>query len=281
MVQTARSKGATTRFIVTLLARHRSAMRTYAGLCAMTPATAARLETAAAQAVFRELTHYDLPAVARPRLLVAVREAAEHLMDAPHTVLSSALEQAVVTGSVRPAPHRRLVARAFRELPPDAQCLLWHREVEKEDYTRIAPLMGIEEGTAATQAAYCRGLLLSRCTDLHAKLAPTRECTRYTRLLEASCRRPTPADVHAHCERCLHCRHAAAQFDQSDDGLPLLLAEAVLGWGAKDYLRLRRATATQPRGDQIQPARTAARHAAPRAQRHNRGTAQRSTPISG
>ncbi|MFI8219959.1 hypothetical protein [Streptomyces sp. NPDC085932] len=264
MTQTARSRGATTGFAVVLLARHRTAMRTYARLCARTPGTAARLEAAAARGVFRELLRYDLPPVARPRLVVAVREAAEQLLQAPHAALSASLERAALAGSVRPAPHRALLARALSELPPDAQCLLWHREVEKEDCARIAPLLGMEAATAATRAAYCRGLLLSRCTELHAKLAPTRECTRYTRLLEASCGRRTPADVHAHCVRCSHCRHAAEQFDQSDGRLALLLTEAVLGWGAEDYLRLRRAAAAQRPGDQDGPARTTARHAAPR-----------------
>lgn len=36
--------------------------------------------------------------------------------------------------------------------------------------------------------------------------------------------------------KCGYCRYAADQLDQSGGRLPVLLAEAVLGWGARPYL---------------------------------------------
>ncbi|MEV6841808.1 hypothetical protein AB0N17_46885, partial [Streptomyces sp. NPDC051133] len=72
----------------------------------------AYLEKAAARAVYSDLLRHEVPPAVRPRLLVAVREAAERLAGSPRTTLSAPLEYAALAGCSEPAPNRRLVARA-------------------------------------------------------------------------------------------------------------------------------------------------------------------------
>jgi hypothetical protein len=84
-----------------------------------------------------------------------------------------------------------------------------------------------------------RELLRAGTIEAHSALAPREECRRYSRLLEALVRRTktnTCRDLLRHMNKCGYCRYASDQLDQSGGRLPVLLAEAVLGWGARPYL---------------------------------------------
>ncbi|MFB9388843.1 RICIN domain-containing protein [Streptomyces coeruleoprunus] len=144
-----------------------------------------------------------------------------------------------------PPDNRRIVARAFRSLPADAQVLLWHREVEAEGLSIPAALLAIDPRGAAERLAEARELFRERCASVHQELAPDRECRHFGRLLDISLRRTGPLipDIQRHLAQCPYCRAAADQLRQSDGRLPLLLAEAVLGGGAARYLESRPARA--------------------------------------
>ncbi len=75
----------------------------------------------------------------------------------------------------------------------------------------------------------------------HRELAPGKECRYYNRLLDAPIRRAARCcpDVQEHLAGCAYCRHAAEQLGHVDAALGVLLAEAVLGWGARRYLDTR------------------------------------------
>lgn len=241
IAEVCRSKGQATGPMAALLARHWKPVRTYAALCSASRGSGRKLEEAAAERLYKELLQYRYPAAVRPRLLVAVREAAESdVRDGGGAVLAPAFVYRFRQGGVRPVASRRLIKQAFETLSPPMQTILWHREVERDPAARIALILGLSKETVVTEAERSRGLLLSSCLDLHGRLAPRAECGRYTRLVAASGSRRVPGDVREHMESCLHCRRARDQFDQRDETLPLLLAQAVLGCGAEVYLHARR-----------------------------------------
>ncbi|MEU9480470.1 hypothetical protein [Streptomyces sp. NPDC048191] len=239
MTEISHSKGSRKDCVAALLARHWKSVRAYTSLCAAGAASESRLQTCAAQSFLAEVIHYAHPPVVRPHLLRAVRVAAEAGVDGDDVVLDAALHDAIRSRRSGIQPDRRLAERAFRALPAVTQTLLWHLHVEREDIATVAVLIGLPEVTAAAEAARSRGLLLQRCLEIHAEEAPYPECSRYSRLLLASLNRPVSGDVNTHISRCWHCRTAVQQFDHSDTMLPSLLAQAVLGWGAQDYLRVR------------------------------------------
>ncbi|MRT44587.1 hydrolase, partial [Xylella fastidiosa subsp. multiplex] len=67
---------------------------------------------------------------------------------------------------------------------------------------------------------------------------PGKECRFYNRLLDVPIRRGGALlpDVQQHLMACRYCRHAAEQLSYFEGGLEELLAETVLGWGARRYL---------------------------------------------
>ncbi|MFJ6637107.1 ricin-type beta-trefoil lectin domain protein [Streptomyces sp. NPDC091376] len=231
-----------------LLKRHWTAARTYAAICTTSTAGASALAEAAAKRLYGQMLSYRTPPALRPALLIAVREtatswAAGQAPGIPEKPLHPELTATIEQNGAVPRPDRRLIAEALRELPGTVQCLLWHQEVEAEDVPTVAALLGMPAATASAESSRARGLLRARCLTLHGVLAPSSECRNYTRLLEASIARQVTPDVEAHIFSCQYCRDALVQFDQNDHTLPTLLAEAVLGWGAKAYLQARRRTA--------------------------------------
>lgn len=136
---------------------------------------------------------------------------------------------------------RQLAERSFRALPGVAQCLLWHTEVEAENISIPAGLSGLDSGTAAAALEQARDEFRAGIVRAHRQLAPTQECPFYNRLLDVPIRRGGALlpDVQHHLTACRHCRYAAEQLGQFEGGLGTLLAEAVLGWGARRYLESR------------------------------------------
>ncbi|CAL9320558.1 hypothetical protein SUDANB170_06129 [Streptomyces sp. enrichment culture] len=189
----------------------------------------------------------------RPRLLVAVRDTVRTWAadDAVRTVLPELRKTTGGRGlrATKPGPaeSRWLAAHAFRSLPSAAQCLLWHTEVEAEPINIPAGLLGIDTVTATAALERAREQFRAGCLRAHRELAPTEECRFHNRLLDIPLRRGGPLlpEVRRHLTVCPHCRYAAEQLGHFDTGLPLLLAESVLGWGARRYLGSRPARAAR------------------------------------
>ncbi|MFI6033715.1 RICIN domain-containing protein [Streptomyces sp. NPDC051315] len=245
------------RAVALLLARHWRAAHDYATVCLAGPEDSGRLVAAAAfHEVFGRLANGRTDGALRPQLLVTVRDTVRAWAGAEGVVAVLPELRKTVGGrglrAARPAtPERRQLAeRAFRSLPAASQCLLWHTEVEAEPITVPAGLLGVDDITAAAGLERAREQFRNGCVRAHRELAPTTECRFYNRLLDVPLRRGGTLlpDVRQHLAQCRHCRHAAEQLSHFDDGLDVLLAETVLGWGARRYLDSRPGRATAEAG---------------------------------
>lgn len=232
-----------------LLARHWDAVFDYAGLCTVGSQAAGMLTTTVFTRVFGEALRQTGPTAAwRPHLLsTAVRITGEwatgERRELVHPELRSrphARDRAAGAGwRLPPSDNRRLVFRAFLGLTEPARCLLWHRTVEAEALRIPAGLLGLGLEEARAELERARELLREGCLRAHRDLAPAEECRQYSRLLDVCVQRGDAAldpDLRRHMARCAHCRYAAGQLDHSGGRPALLLAEALLGWGARSYL---------------------------------------------
>ncbi|MEU2421554.1 ricin-type beta-trefoil lectin domain protein [Streptomyces sp. NPDC007851] len=234
--------------VALLLTRHWRATCEYAIVCLASATPAAQLVASAAfERVLGRVAGGAAGGALRPQLLVAVRE----------TVRAWAADEAIsvvvpelrkTTGgrglaAARPGtPERRQLAeRAFRALPGASQCLLWHTEVEAEPINIPAGLLGVDTGTATAALDRAREQFRTGLVRAHRELAPSKECRFYNRLLDVPMRRGGSLlpDVQRHLTECRYCRYAAEQLSHFDGGLEHLLAETVLGWGARRYLDTR------------------------------------------
>ncbi|WP_234342724.1 RICIN domain-containing protein [Streptomyces sp. NRRL B-3648] len=231
--------------VALLLARHWPATRDYAVVCLTAAGPTAQLvATAAFHHVLGRMPSAVTGGALRPHLLAAVRDTVR-AWAADDVACIALTELRKTTGgrglrATKPGPpeNRQLAARAFRALPGAAQCLLWHTEVEAEPINIPAGLLGLDPADAMTALERAREQFRAGCVRAHRELAPTRECRFYNRLLDVPIRRGGTLlpDVRRHLTVCRHCRHAAEQLGHFDGALPLLLAETVLGWGARRYL---------------------------------------------
>jgi hypothetical protein len=223
------------------MARHWRAAYDYAVICLASSQDAAFTVTAAA---FHRVLGRAGGGAVRPQLLGAVRETVkEWAADDRISAVLPELRKTTGGRGLRAArsvtPERRQLAeRAFASLPGASQCLLWHTEVEAEPITVPAGLLGVDTARASAALEQAREQFRAGCARAHRELAPTRECRFYNRLLEVPMRRGGTLlpDVRRHLAACRYCRHAAEQLSHFDDGLDVLLAETVLGWGARRYL---------------------------------------------
>ncbi|MEU0342303.1 RICIN domain-containing protein [Streptomyces bobili] len=233
------------RAVALLLARHWRAAHDYATVCLADTGEAAPLVTAAAfHEVLGRLAGGHVGGALRPQLLVAVRDMVGAWAGADGVVAVLPELRKTVGGrglrAARPvtAERRQLAERAFRNLPAASQCLLWHTEVEAEPLSIPALLLGVDTFTATAGLEQAREQFRAGCVRAHRELAPSSECRFYNRLLDVPLRRGGTLlpDVRDHLARCRHCRHAAEQLSHFDEGLDVLLAGTVLGWGARRYL---------------------------------------------
>ncbi|MGW1809405.1 RICIN domain-containing protein [Streptomyces sp. NPDC002078] len=231
--------------VALLLARHWRAARDYAVVClASAGPTPQLVATAAFHEVLGRMAGGEAGGALRPQLLVAVRDivrawAADDVACATLPELRKPAGGRGLRATKPGTPERRQLAeRAFRALPGASQCLLWHTEVEAEPINIPAGLLGIDPATATAALEQAREQFRTGCVRAHRELAPSRECRFYNRLLDVPMRRGGALlpDVRQHLTVCAYCRHAAETFGLFGDGLGLLLAETVLGWGARRYL---------------------------------------------
>ncbi|MER6068330.1 RICIN domain-containing protein [Streptomyces sp. NPDC001817] len=231
--------------VALLLARHWRAARDYAVVCLASAGPAPQLvATAAFHEVLGRMAGGAAGGALRPHLLVAVRDmvrawAADDVTCATLPELRKPAGGRGLCATKPGTPERRQLAeRAFRALPGASQCLLWHTEVEAEPINIPAGLLGIDPATATAALEQAREQFRAGCVRAHRELAPSTECRFYNRLLDVPMRRGGALlpDVRQHLTACAYCRHAADTFALFDGGLGLLLAETVLGWGARRYL---------------------------------------------
>ncbi|MGW3629390.1 ricin-type beta-trefoil lectin domain protein [Streptomyces sp. NPDC005122] len=243
-----RPEGGATQSVALLMARHWQSTYDYAVVCLASSSHVASMVAATS-------FHYALDclirgesgAALRPRLLVTVRDTVKEWSaeDRISGVLPDLVKPAGgrgmrVAGSMT-AENRKLAERSFHTLPGSAQCLLWHTEVEAEPISVPAGLSGMDIGAAEAALERAREQFRQGCVRAHRELAPSGECGSYNRLLDVPTRRGgalSPEDRH-HLAVCAHCRHAEEQLSLCDAELGVLLAEAVLGWGARRYLDTR------------------------------------------
>ncbi|MGW0337268.1 ricin-type beta-trefoil lectin domain protein [Streptomyces sp. NPDC003011] len=245
---TGRPDRAATPAVALLMARHWQPAHEYAVICLASRADTASMVTAAAfHQVLDGLTVGE-PAVAlRPRLLLAVRDtvlrwsAEERISGVLPDLGKPAGGRGMRTAKSLTPENRKLAERSFHALPGLARCVLWHVEVEAESIAVPAALLGMDTDIASAALEQAREKLREGCVHAHRELAPTKECRFYNRLLDVPIRRGGALlpDVQQHLGECRHCRNAAEQLSHFEGGLGVLLAEAVLGWGARRYLDTR------------------------------------------
>ncbi|MFF4896471.1 ricin-type beta-trefoil lectin domain protein [Streptomyces sp. NPDC001068] len=232
-----------------LLDRHWEAAFAYARLCTDGTRGAGMLTTAAFTRLFGESLRQTGPSAAwRPQLLVTVRRiAAEWDNDGRGELLHPELrarggERAA--SRLLPPADRRLLSRAFQRLTQSSRAVLWHTEVESEPPATPGALLGLDEQDTQVELRRARERLREECLQAHRELAHEDECQRYVRMIDVTFRRggvEIDPDLQQHLARCTHCRNTADQLHQFNGGrgLGLALAEAVLGWGAAEYLQSR------------------------------------------
>ncbi|MGC9539478.1 ricin-type beta-trefoil lectin domain protein [Streptomyces sp. UG1] len=239
-----------------LLDRHWEAGFAYARLCTADARSAGMLTTAAFTRLFGETLRQTGPTAAwRPRLLVTVGHIAaewdtDHRREMLHPELRSEAEGAErVAARLLPPADRRLLSGAFQRVPQWARCLLWHTEVEAEPLSVPAALLGLDEECARVELGRALERLREECLQVHRELAPEQECRQYLRMLDVTYRRggvEVDPDLREHLSRCEHCSESARQLAFFNEGLGVALAEAVLGWGARDYLVSRASLTEKP-----------------------------------
>lgn len=246
------------RSVALLTARHWTSMHDYATVCLASSGPTAAMVTAAAQHRVLDRIALGEPAVAlRPVLLVAVRDtvrdwaADDRTADALPDLQKPAGGRGMRAAKTMTPDNRTLAQRSFRSLPALARCVLWHVEVEAEPVSVPAGLLGIDPDIASGALEQARDAFRQGCVRAHQELAPTKDCRFYNRLLDVPIRRGKALlpDVQRHLTDCRHCRNAAEQLSHFEGALGTLLAEAVLGWGARRYLDSRPGRAAPgPRG---------------------------------
>ncbi|MGQ5633541.1 MULTISPECIES: RICIN domain-containing protein [unclassified Streptomyces] len=228
-----------------LMARHWQPAHDYAVVCLALTGPLAHMVTATAfHQVLGRLALGEGADALRPRLLVAVRDTVVNWSGTDRIT-------AVLPGLGKPAggrgmraaktliPENRVLSdHSFHALPRLEQALLWHIEVEAEPITVPAALLALDVESAAAALEQAREKFREGLVRAHRELAPGRECRYFNRLLDVPIRRGGALlpDVQEHLSGCAYCRHAAEQLGHADAAPGVLLAEAVLGWGARRYL---------------------------------------------
>ncbi|MFI8860348.1 RICIN domain-containing protein [Streptomyces prasinus] len=253
-----RPEGEATHSVAMLTARHWPAMHDYATVCLASSGPAAAMVTAAAQhRVLNRVALGEQAVALRPVLLVAVRDTVREWASDDRTagalpeLLKPAGGRGMRAARTMTPENRTLAQRSFRSLPALARCVLWHVEVEAEPVSVPAGLLGIAPDIASGTLQQARDAFRQGCVHAHQELAPTKDCRFYNRLLDVPIRRGGTLlpDVQQHLAECRYCRNAAEQLSHFEGELGTLIAEAVLGWGARRYLDSRPGRAAPgPRG---------------------------------
>lgn len=231
--------------VALLMARHYQPVHDYAVICLASSAQVAAMVTGTAfHRTLNRLAFGESAVALRPVLLVTVRDTIrEWSGDDRISAVLPALQKPAGGRGLRAAtsmtPENRILAeRAFQALPAASRCLLWHVEVEADPLSVPAGLLGMDTDIASAALEQARDKFREGCVHAHRELAPTQDCRFYNRLLDVPIRRGGALlpDVQQHLDECRYCRSAAEQLSHFEGPLGPLIAEAVLGWGARRYL---------------------------------------------
>ncbi|MCO4699450.1 RICIN domain-containing protein [Streptomyces sp. RO-S4] len=248
-----RPEGEAAHSVALLTARHWHAVHDYATVClASGGQTAAMVTGAALHRVLDRVAVGESAVALRPVLLVGVRDtvrewaADDRIADVLPGLLKPAGGRGMRAATTMTPENRTLAQRAFRSLPALSRCLLWHVEVEAEPISVPAGLLGTDPDIASGALEQARDKFRQGLVRAHQELAPTQECGFYNRLLDVPIRRGGALlpEVRQHLGECRYCRNAADQLSHFESALGTLIAEAVLGWGARRYLDSRPGRAT-------------------------------------
>ncbi|MEV2251660.1 RICIN domain-containing protein [Streptomyces sp. NPDC050147] len=243
-----RSEGESDQPVALLLARHWQATYDYSAIClASSSSSASMVATASFHQMLEQLAGAEPGGALRPYLLVTVRETVRGwTADERISALMPELRKPTGGRGMRAATSmtpekRRLAAHSFWALPAVAQCLLWHTAVEAEHISIPIGMSGLSADLAADALTQAREQFRTGIVRGHRELAPTKECPLYNRILDVTMRRGGTllSDVRHHLSECRHCRDVTEQLALVESDLGTLLAEAVLGWGARRYLQSR------------------------------------------
>ena len=241
-----RPDGEAAQSVALLMARHWQPAHDYAVICLASSATLAAMVTAAAFHQVLDRLALGEPAVAlRPRLLVAVRDTVREWSaeDRISGVLPELGKPAGGRGmraakSMTPE-NRKLAERSFQALPGT-------RPLSALAYRGRGRAVKRARRTAGHGYRHRRRPPSNRRVKNSAKVVympignsrRRKDCRFYNRLLDVPIRRGGALlpDVQQHLAQCRYCRYAAEQLSHFEGGLGVLLAEAVLGWGARRYL---------------------------------------------
>ncbi|MFD5162386.1 RICIN domain-containing protein [Streptomyces hawaiiensis] len=231
--------------VALLMARHYQPVHDYAVICLASSAQVAAMVTGTAfHRTLNRLAFGESAVALRPALLVTVRDTIrEWSGDDRISAVLPALQKPAGGRGLRAATsmtpeNRTLAERAFQALPAASRCLLWHVEVEADPLSVPAGLLGMDTDLASATLEQARDTFREGCVHAHRELAPTHDCRFYNRLLDVPIRRGGALlpDVQQHLAECRYCRNAAEQLSHFEGPLGPLIAEAVLGWGARRYL---------------------------------------------
>ncbi|MGW0611569.1 RICIN domain-containing protein [Streptomyces sp. NPDC002788] len=239
--------------VALLMARHWQPVHDYAVICLASSAQVASMVTGTVfHRTLNRLAFGESAVALRPALLATVRDTIrEWSGDDRISAVLPALHKPAGGRGLRAATsmtpeNRTLAERAFQALPAAARCLLWHVEVEADPLNVPAGLLGMDSDIASAALEQARDAFREGCVHAHRELAPTQDCRFYNRLLDVPIRRGGALlpDVQDHLAECRYCRNAAEQLSHFEGPLGPLIAEAVLGWGARRYLDSRPGRAT-------------------------------------
>ncbi|GAA1986405.1 hypothetical protein GCM10009738_77720 [Kitasatospora viridis] len=129
---------------------------------------------------------------------------------------------------------RRMVMRAFVELPEDDRVLLWHTEVEQESPKTVAVLLGKTANATAVQAHRARSRLAAAFLQAHVSGSQEQGCEEYANRLgqyaRGALRKRAASEVGTHLRECDKCTAALLELVDINHALRLVLPGGVLVW---------------------------------------------------
>ncbi|MDH6146026.1 RNA polymerase sigma factor (sigma-70 family), partial [Kitasatospora sp. GP30] len=235
-----------------LYRRHVEAVRRYARSCCRDSFTAEDLAGEVFARTLQALKAGKGPEFAvRAYLLTAVRNVAaawgrtgqrEQLIDDFGAFEQSATGAAIDFDLADPGADawamamadRRMVMRAFVELPEDDRLLLWHTEVEQESPKTVAVLLGKTANATAVQAHRARSRLAAAFLQAHVSGSQEQGCEEYANRLgqyaRGALRKRASTEVGNHLRDCEKCTAALLELVDINHALRLVLPGGVLVW---------------------------------------------------
>ncbi|KDN84488.1 RNA polymerase sigma factor [Kitasatospora cheerisanensis] len=129
---------------------------------------------------------------------------------------------------------RRMVMRAYAELPEDDRVVLWHTEVERESPKTVAVMLGKTANATAVQAHRARDRLAAAFLQAHVSGSQESGCAAYANRLGAyargSLRKRASAEVGKHVQDCTRCTAAYLELADINHSLRAVLPGGALLW---------------------------------------------------